>query len=355
MYRSFRIVPQLVLFFIFLTAGATVLQAGHQQDGRQLVPVCVAFYNVENLFDTIHSSGSADIDFTPQGSYGWNTKRYLEKLDRLAEVISKLGLELTPDGAAVVGLSEIENEEVVWDLVRQQRISDRNYQVIFRKGRDRRVHNAFIYNPKYFEPTHVVSAPVVWEEDPGFRTRDHLVVSGLLLGEPIHFIVAHWPSRGGGERRSRPRRIAAAQSARAVIDSIKALDANAKIIFMGDVNDDPTDLSVARYLNSSGDKNRLAPGQLYNPFVDLARRGIGSLAWRDSWNLFDQILLSQALLGDDLSSFRFHRAEVFNRPFLRTPSGRFQGYPFRSFGGGVYLGGYSDHFPTYVFLIREKK
>lgn len=343
----------LLTFFLAVVFSNTYAQ--NSERSREILPVCVAFYNVENLFDTIHSSGSADEEYTPGGANAWNTQKYVEKLDRLAEVISKIGLDVTPDGPAVVGLSEIENEAVVWDLVRQERIAGKDYQVIFRRGRDRRVNNAFIYNPRYFEPTNVVSAPVIMAEDPDLRTRDHLVISGLLLGEPMHFIVAHWPSRSGGESRSRPRRIAAAQSARAVVDSLLALDAQAKIVFMGDLNDDPTDVSVARHLKAGGNKHRLSEGQLFNPFVELARKGIGSLAWRDTWNLFDQVIVSQGLLGDDLSTFRYLRAEVFNKPFLRQPSGRFQGYPFRTHAGGVHLGGYSDHFPTYVILIREVK
>lgn len=351
--------PQLIALFVFVSVFSGIhsvsAQTGQPKDSPKLLAVCIAYYNVENLFDTINDPKRNDDDFTPDGANRWNTERYFEKLDRLAEVISKMGQEITPDGPAVIGLSEVENAEVVWDLARQERIADRNYQVIHYRSPDRRIDNAFMYNPKYFEVTNTKAVPTTIEDMPNFRTRDQLVVSGLLMGEPIHFIVAHWPSRRGGERRSRPMRIAAADIARSIIDSLKTEDPNAKVIFMGDLNDDPTNVSVARHLNASGNKERLKEGQLYNPFVDFARRGIGTLAWRDSWNLFDQIILTQSLLGDDLSTFKYHRAEVFNRPFLRQPSGRFQGYPFRSYGGGVYLGGYSDHFPTYVFLIREIK
>ncbi|MBW6479313.1 MAG: endonuclease/exonuclease/phosphatase family protein [Bacteroidales bacterium] len=348
----FSILP-LALFFFYIFSIIPFAQG--QEDDKKFLALCVAYYNVENLFDTINDPDRNDDEFTPDGTNRWTSDRYYEKLDRLAEVISKMGLELTPDGPAVIGLGEVENEDVVWDLARQERIKDRNYQVIHFRSRDRRIDNAFMYNPRYFEVTNTKAVPTIIEDMPDFRTRDHLVVSGLLLGEPIHFIVAHWPSRRGGEARSRPLRIAAADVARSIIDSLKAEDPNAKVIFMGDLNDDPTDISVRRHLNAQGDKDRLKDGQLFNPFVEFARRGIGTLAWRDSWNLFDQIILTQSLLNDDYSTFKYLRAEVFNRPFLRQPSGRFQGYPFRSYGGGVYLGGYSDHFPTYVFLIREIK
>ncbi len=350
--RSLILLPGLVsaLFIINILS----VRGQESSPENSVVPICVAYYNVENLFDTIHQSGSADAEFTPEGANVWNTKKYNEKLDRLAQVLSLIGKDLTPDGPAVVGLSEIENESVVWDLAGQERISDRNYQVLFVEGRDRRVHNAFMYNPKYFEPTHVTSTPVLMEEIPDFRTRNHLVISGLLLGEPVYFIVSHWPSRSGGEARSRPRRIAAAQATRATIDSIQSIDSDAKVILMGDLNDDPTDISVSRYLNSGGNKRHLKESQLFNPFVDYAKRGIGTLAYRDSWNLFDQIIFTQSLLDAD-KGIRYHKADIFNKPFLRQQEGRFKGYPFRSFGGGVYLGGYSDHFPAYIILLKEIK
>jgi len=323
---------------------------------KEFLTVCIGFYNVENLFDTINSPGINDVEFTPEGPNRWNSARYFEKLENLSEVIEKMGQELTPDGPAVLGVSEVENRAVLVDLARRERIKDRNYQVVHHTGPDRRgIDVAFLYQPKYF--TYISSKPyrtVVPGRD-DFRTRDQLLVTGELLGERMHFIVAHWPSRSGGEKASRPLRIAAADIARGIIDSIQAAEPGAKVFFMGDLNDDPTDRSVRRHLRASSNPDRLRENELFNPFFDLYRKGIGSLAYRDSWNLFDQILLTPALVGGDYQQFRFFRAEVFNRPFMRQPSGRFQGYPFRSYGGGVYLGGYSDHFPTYVFLIREKR
>ncbi len=348
-------VKAIIFSFIVLIPFFSFQNVYSQEGGSNLVPVCIGYYNVENLFDTINDPERNDDEFTPEGNMGWTSNRYNEKLNRLAEVISKIGIELTPDGPAVMGLSEIENEEVVWDLVREEGIKDRDYQVIYKRGRDRRIDNAFIYNPKYFEVTATQNVPVIIEDMPDFRTRNQLVISGLLLDEPIHFIVAHWPSRSGGEKRSMPLRIAAAETGRSIVDSLKALDPGARIIYMGDLNDDPTDRSVKNHLKTGRDKDKLKPDQLFNPFEDFARQGIGSLAYRDSWNMFDQIILSQSLLEDDFSDFTFYKAEVFNKPFLRQTSGRFQGYPFRSHAGGVYLGGYSDHFPTYIYLIREAK
>jgi hypothetical protein len=324
-------------------------------DQRDFISLCIGFYNVENLFDTINDPNIRDDDFTPGGVNRWNTARYHEKLENLAKVIEQMGQELNPDGPAILGLSEVENLAVLQDLAAQPAIRDRNYQVVYYEGPDPRgMDVAFFYQPKYFRYISSKAYPTILDGRPDFRTRDQLLLTGELLGERMHFIVAHWPSRLGGERRSRPLRIAKADIARHIIDSIQAAEPGAKVIFMGDLNDNPPDISIRRHLRSRGSRENIEPDELFNPFESLFRRGIGSNAWRDTWSLFDQILVNPGLLGDDYSSFRYFRAEVFNRPFLRQPSGRFQGYPFRSYGGGVYLGGYSDHFPTYVFLIREK-
>ncbi len=352
-----KIFKNLFILFIslFLFAGGQLLLSQNNDDEKYVV-TCIGFYNVENLFDTINDPEVRDDDFTPEGDNRWNTEKYLEKLENLAEVIDKMGEELTPHGPAVLGLSEVENEDVLKDLAAQERIRDRNYQVVHYHSPDPRgMDVALMYQPKYFEVTSTKPVPTELEREDGstFRTRDQLLVSGKLLGEPMHFIVLHWPSRRGGEKRSRPLRIGAAEVARGIVDSLKANDPDAKVIVMGDFNDDPVDISVKEYMKAKGDKNKLEKGDMYNPFVDFHAKGIGTLAWRDSWNLFDMLLLTQPFLDDDKSSWRYHRAEVFNRPFLRQPSGRFKGYPYRSYGGGVYLGGYSDHFPVYVFLIKE--
>ncbi len=348
---------RIFLFSLFLLLLAPVSGSygfSDEQD-KDLISVSIGFYNVENLFDTINDPTIRDDDFTPDGSNRWNTKRYYEKLENLAEVIAKMGTDLNPDGPVVLGLAEVENRAVLEDLAAQEKIEDRNYQVVHYPSPDRRgIDVAFFYNPKYFRYISSQVIPTIIEDRPDFRTRDQLLLTGELMGERMHFIVAHWPSRVGGERRSRPLRIAKAKIARNVIDSILQAEPGAKVFKMGDYNDNPTDISIREHLRSRGDKRDLQEDELYNPFEEFFRKGIGTNAWRDTWSLFDQILLTPGVLGDDYSEFRYLRAEVFNRPFLRQPSGRFKGYPYRSFGGGVYLGGYSDHFPVYVWLVREK-
>jgi endonuclease/exonuclease/phosphatase family metal-dependent hydrolase len=350
--------PKLWMIFIFLLyyscSGLAQQYAANTSD-RDFLAVCVGFYNVENLFDTINDPKIRDEEFTPDGVNRWNATKYVEKLYNLARVIEVMGVDLTPDGPAVLGLSEVENRTVLEDLARQEQIKGRKYQVVHYDGPDARgVDVAFFYQPKYFR--YISSKPYVSKVPgmPDFRTRYQLLMTGELLGERIHFIVAHWPSRSGGERRSRPFRIAAANTAREIIDSIQQAEPGAKIIYMGDLNDNPTDVSIRKHLRAHGDRENIGPSTLFNPFEALYRRGVGSNAWRDSWSLFDQVLVNDGLLGNQVSSWKFFRADVVSKPFMRQPSGRFQGYPFRSYGGGVYLGGFSDHFPTLLYLVREK-
>lgn len=325
------------------------------QEERKFKVGCFAFYNVENLFDTIDTPGIRDSDFTPDAPKQWNTERYFKKIDRLAEVISKIGVEVTGTPPGVVGLCEVENAEVLYDLVADEQIKDYNYQVVHHAGIDRRgIDCAFIYRPDFFE----LKKSYNYRLDSSlvdFITRDQLVVNGYYDGEEMTFIVVHYPSRRGGEMRSRPRRAATADLTRHIVDSILNADPDAKIVVMGDFNDDPIDPSVKKHINSTGDKSKAKGKVLFNPMVELHRQGIGTLAFRDRWNLFDMILLSPSFLYEDYSSYRFHRAYVFNKPFLLQKEGRFKNYPFRTYVGDTFAGGYSDHFPVYIFVIKEVK
>lgn len=315
--------------------------------------VAIGYYNVENLFDTIDSEGVAEGDFLPDGAKGWNSEKYYHKLNQMSKVIAEIATDKTKDGLAVFGVSEVENRMVVEDLVKTGALKDRNYQVVHYNSPDRRgIDVALVYNPKYFTVTHSASIPLI-TEDTSFRTRDQLVVTGLLLGEEVHFQVNHWPSRSGGEKRSRPKRNAAGKLARSISDSILAINPNAKIMILGDLNDDPTNHSVAKYLKATDNKNKLQEGYFYNPYLSLYKKGIGTLPYRDSWNLFDQIILTPALINEERVDWTFYKALVFKKPFMINQEGRYKGYPTRSFVGNKFQGGYSDHLPVYVYLIRK--
>jgi hypothetical protein len=315
----------------------------------------IGFYNVENLFDTKDDENVNDIDFTPNGKNLWDEKKYQKKINNITHVINQIGTDVSPDGLAVVGLSEIENKGVVEELVSHENIAKKNYQIIHYDSPDRRgIDVALIYNPNYFKLGSSKNFILSFESKPSFKTRSQLLVSGELLGERIHFIVAHWPSRSGGEKRSKPNRIAAAKLGRSIIDSIQKAEPNAKIIYMGDLNDDPTNESLTKYMLSNGKKKKLAKEDLFNPMYEMYRKGIGSLAWRDTWNIFDQLLLTPSLVNGNSNELQFYDSKVFNKPFLIQSDGNYKGYPLRTFAGGNYKGGFSDHFPVYLYLVKEQ-
>jgi hypothetical protein len=326
----------------------------HAQKKQDFNMAYVGFWNVENLYDTIDDPNKNDEEFLPSGPNKWNSERYFIKLDRLAQVISEMG-ERSPDGPVVLGLAEIENISVLKDLALRPAIKSRNYIPILVDGPDRRgVDVALMYQPKYFKPVQTKSYTLKIAGDSAFASRDQLVVSGDLLGERFHFIVAHWPSRRGGEKRSRPLRIAAAHLGRKILDSIMTAEPGAKIIYMGDLNDDPINESVKSAIQGMASTVDTTGTAMFNPMFEMHAKGQGSLAYNDIWNLFDQTLVSPELLKKDYTSFRYSGAKVFDKPYLHQQEGKFKGYPWRTYVGSTYMGGYADHFPVYVLLVREK-
>ena len=243
-------------------------------------------------------------------------------------------------------------------MINHENLSAKDYGIVHMDSPDERgIDVALLYKRAFFIVNTFKSHRLLLNDDEGFRdyTRDQLVVSGYLEGEQFYFIVNHWPSRSGGEARSRPNRIAAAKLNKRIIDSIQELDIDAKIISMGDLNDDPIDESLKKILKTKGKKKNLEAGDLFNPFEKLFRKGIGSLAYRDKWNLFDQIYFTGNLINDTRENYSFWKAGVFNPSYLLNPSGKYKGYPLRTYAGGSYIGGYSDHFPVFMYLIRKSQ
>ena len=319
----------------------------------------IAFYNLENLFDTENDPLTYDDDRTPDGKDHWTEEIYQDKLKNMAKVMAEIGAEVSGSAPTIIGVCETENRKVLEDLVNQETLVEQDYGIIQFDSPDRRgIDVALLYKKKLFTPTHYKAKELLIynDNDKSKRvfTRDQLVVSGVLDGEKIHLIVNHWPSRSGGEKRSRSKRIKAAKLNRQIIDSIFSDDPYAKIITMGDLNDDPSNTSVKDHLNAKRKTSELGIKELYNPMEDLAKQGYGSLAYRDSWNLFDQIIISTELTKKDFSSYRFYQAGIYNKTYLVNAHGRYKGYPYRSFASGSYTGGYSDHFPVYIYLVKEK-
>ena len=321
----------------------------------------VMFYNLENLFDTINNNGNYDLEFSPQGARQWNHDKYKKKLHNLSYAISQMTSQGTPSGPAIIGVSEIENITVLQDLVKEPEISKQHYQIVHHDSPDRRgVDVVLLYNPRFFRVLNVTNQRLYIKEQPNFLTRDQLCVTGLLGGDKVSVIVNHWPSRLGGQEQSSYLREAAAARVKKTVDSLLVDDPNQGIIIMGDLNDDPMDRSCAKVLNAKRNiKDVEGNNGLYNPFWALLDKGIGTLAYKGGWNLFDQIIingwLTQHKDGKDKPHLTFLRAEVLNREFLKGHDGDRAGYPLRTYSAGVFLNGFSDHFPTEIFLVKEAK
>ena len=340
-----------LLFLLFLTRFSV--------SQRPVKSGLIAFYNLENLFDTIDTPDVIDEEFTPLGSYKWTGKRYHEKLDNMALAISRIGEEDGwKGGPAILGVAEIENRNVLEDLVSHPLLKESNYQIVHYDSPDLRgVDVALLYRPRFFRINSSSSPELVIYNEKGERvfTRDQLVVSGMFDGDLLHFIVCHWPSRSSGEMTTRPRRIAAATLTRHLVDSLTTMDPDSKVFVMGDLNDDPSDESLTRFLKAGPDPEQLKNGAMFNTMYPLFKKGVGSLNYRDGLNLFDQIIVTKPLTGNDLSSWKLKIARVFNSSFLMQKDGQYKGYPLRSFAGNVWQGGFSDHFPVYVIIMKAVK
>ncbi len=317
----------------------------------------LAFYNLENLFDTINDPTKLD-EYSPMMELKINRSyAYKQKITNMAKVISEIGKDVTNNVPAILGVSEVENEVVLEDLVNDSLLFKKNYGIVHYDSPDARgIDVALLYQKKLFTPisssTHELK---IYDDQDGKRitTRDQLLVSGKLEDDLIHIIVNHWPSRRGGEVRSRPKRIAAAKLNKRIVDSIQTVDPYAKIFIMGDLNDDPTNTSVKTVLKAKRKRKKVGFKGLYNPFEKFYRDGLGTTAYRDNWSLFDQIIISKPLLEKNYASFRYYKAGIFNKNYLITTKGKYKGYPYRSWGYDGFINGFSDHFPVYMYLIKE--
>lgn len=341
-------------FYLNALVHLTLISGVFSQSSTLEQRVVIAFWNIENFYDTLDDPLKNDNDFLPDGAYHWSGERFRVKLERVSEVLYKIGLAHNKDGPAIVGLCETENRQVVEAIAATPLLKARGYKVIHIEGPDARgVDPSFMYNPAYFVPTNALAYRVRLK-DSLHATRDILVVTGKLVGEDFCFLINHWPSRRGGEKASMPGRCSAAKVARRIVDSVERIVPSIKIILMGDLNDDPVSGSVRHCLGATDQLKHLTKGVLYNPSETLYKQGIGTLAWADSWSLFDQTIINMALFQAQAGSWIFLKAYVFNDQLLRADYGSFRGYPFRTYSGGAYTGGYSDHFPAYVVLKRVK-
>ncbi|HMO60856.1 MAG TPA: endonuclease/exonuclease/phosphatase [Ferruginibacter sp.] len=339
-----------ILFFVLFTAiSATAQKASYKVS-------LIGFYNLENLYDTINDPNVNDEEFLPGSERNYHSGVYWDKIGRLADVLSQIGTDITPDGLAMVGVAEVENEAVLQDLVNHTLLKKRKWKVVHYNSPDLRgVDVGFLYNPKYFT---VLESRPYFVQLPGgakdsYLTRDVLYVKGVMDGDTVFVFVNHWPSRRGGEERSAPGRAAAASVVKARIDSVQAINPNYKIVVMGDLNDDPISPSVTKVLGAKGKKEDVKPTGLFNPFTEFYKKGIGTSPYNDAWGLFDQVIVSGNWLTKEQQGYHYAKAVIFNKEFMIQQTGRWKGYSKRTWDGITYNYGYSDHFPVYLVTLKK--
>jgi hypothetical protein len=363
------------VLFAVLFAFSSISETNAQQ--KKYAIRTVAFYNFENLFDTIDNPNNDD-EWTPKGLQRWTSEKYNQKLENLSKVLMQIGTnEKQKEAPTFIGGAEIENRGVLEDLVKRPNLIQEDYGIIHFDSPDKRgIDVALLYKKKYFKPTSFINIPLiiyrgnsnekekVTEEDKADKdkieiaidnriyTRDILLVTGFLDGEEVNIMVNHWPSRSGGEKKSSPFREAAGRLARKVMDSVYKVNPNAKIILMGDLNDGTYNKSVKEGVGAKISKEEVKQFGIYNPFEQMAKDGNATLFYRDSGDIFDQIMVSETLIKNDYSSFQYWKAGIYNKPFMIEKFGKYAGYPLRHSENEV---GFSDHFPVYIYLIKEVK
>ncbi|MBP6373091.1 MAG: endonuclease/exonuclease/phosphatase family protein [Flavobacterium sp.] len=362
-----------LLVFILLFIGSSI---AHAQD-KKFVVRTVAFYNFENLFDTINNPNN-DEEWLPDGAQNWTSKKYKQKLLNLATVLSQIGTgEHQKESPTLIGGSEIENRNVLEDLIKEPLLQN-SYGIVHFDSPDKRgIDVALLYKKQQFTPISTQKIPLLVyskkqkenskdskenEEDKSENdkveydtssrvyTRDVLLVTGFLDGEQVHVLVNHWPSRSGGEKKSSPFREAAGKLNRKIMDSLFAINPSAKIISMGDLNDGTYNKSVKEGIGAKRKKEEVQQFGIYNPFEEMYHNGHASLFYRDAGDIFDQIMVSESLIRKDFSSYRYWKAGIYNKPFMIQTTGQYKGYPLRHQANEI---GYSDHFPVYIYLIKQ--
>lgn len=337
---------QFIAVFSFL-ALASCQNTKKVSEGKSTSQLVVGFYNVENLFDTIDDPRIDDAEFLPSSEKKYNTTIYNEKLAHLAKVIS----EFKPD---VLGLCEVENKGVLIDLCSTLKAMGLdNYEVSHEDSPDKRgIDVAYIYNSTLVNPIELVEHYVALEGEPDFATRDIIQLTAQVADDTLYFFANHWPSRSGGQEASNYKRVAAARTLYYAQEDLRNKNPKAKMITMGDFNDEPFNESIAKELKA--DATLQANSKSINLSAYMVENGEGTYNYKGKWNVLDQIIVSNNLLE---SSNGWHveapqQAQVVKKDYMLYETKSGEKVPSRSYGGPNYYGGYSDHLPTYIVLVN---
>lgn len=317
----------------------------------------IVFYNVENLFHPSDDSLAMDDDFTPTGAYHWSYKKYYKKISNIAKVFIAMG---KGDPPAIIGLAEIENEQVLKDLCFHSPLQKFGYRYVHHDSPDRRgVDVALIYRDSCARILREHKVPVVFPFEPQARNRDLLYVCVQFHnGDSLHLIVNHWTSRYGGYAATIPKRNYYADVARKLTDSILSEYKNANILLMGDFNDYCTDESLEKHLRARPYNPQNSQDTLFNLMYHFeGMNNVGSHKHEDFWRCLDQFIVSRGLLYDQNQlHICNHIPHIFDAEFLLVPDEKYGGVKtFRTFLGPRYIGGFADHLPVFIKIFYSSE
>lgn len=306
------------------------------------------FYNVENLFDTEDDPLVRDEEFLPDGDKAWHLDKYYTKIDHIARVLTGIGEWDLPE---VVGLCEVENKGVLYDLVDHRLLENYGYKIIHKDSPDERgIDVALLYMNNRFVPIESQWIPICFPFDSSLRTRDILYVQGVIDSkDTLNIFINHWPSRWGGVVASMPKRLYVASVLRSVIDSIQYNNEHRNILIAGDFNDTPADSSLKSVLGAgySEEDDALHLVNLMMPMHESGKSG--TLKYKEHWEIYDQIIISPSMFKLSYSGLKLNGPFIYDAPFLLQEDERYLGIkPYRTYSGPRYLGGFSDHLPVYI-------
>jgi len=311
----------------------------------------IAFYNVENLFDTVDDpQNGGDDEFLPTAEKAWTMDRYEHKLNNIGLVMKGMGYPI------IMGVSEVENKKVLEDLAQIDSLKPYSYKVVHEESPDHRgIDVALLYQPAHFQVLETATYEVSID-DPviqNYTTREILMVKGLVNQQPLYIFVNHWPSRSGGEAQSEFRRLTVAEVLKEKINELQTADPTAQIIIMGDFNDEPTNNSVQQVLGAKiANDTPPSPNSLYNSTTTLTEQGAGSYNYQGNWQMIDQIITTGNLLNAD-NPVHVTNFQVYKDDMLLFTHPDYGPTPDRTYGGDNYYGGFSDHLAVFVELVKQ--
>ena len=345
----------MVRFSIITFAYLVISINAFTQDSSSTKRFRAIFYNVENLFDSFDDSLTNDEEFTPVGTRHWTWDKMNKKINGIYKTIIAVG-EWNPP--VLVGLCEVENGLVLYRLTHETPLLKYDYSIVHRESPDPRgIDVALLFRSDLFTPQETRFFRVAFSDDPNRKTREILYVRGVLNGiDTLHVFINHWPSKYGGELESNSGRFDAANTLKQKVDSIKIFYPDARILIMGDFNDEPESTPLVDGLKVCLNNSTKCPSGLVSISAILKSKGEGSYKYKGIWGMIDQIIVSESLLD------KKHRiatspenASVFKADFLLEPDEDFIGdKPFRTFAGFKYHGGFSDHLPVYIDFESER-